>query len=135
MSSPGVVGVGEAIVPGMVPEVAHRRVAVGAVSGHQRGEVDRPLHEGSSRDRIAADAYAAGATVGGGVAGVEVEGADEVGADGAGGLGGEGRAEEGRWRKVSSTGAAAAAATARSRSKRSRDWPVGPMASGGGAVR
>lgn len=83
-------GVGEPVVPGVVPEVAHRRVAAAVVSGHQRREVDRSLDEGPSRESIAAaDADAAGAA-GEGVAGMEVESADEVGAGGAGGLRGEG---------------------------------------------
>lgn len=79
VEQPGVMGVGEAVVPGVVAEVAHRRVAGVVGPGHQGREVDGPLHKGSSREGIAA-AGAAGQRV----PRVEVEGADEFCAGGAG---------------------------------------------------
>jgi len=94
--SPGVVGVGEAVVPRVVAEVLHRRAGVACV--REGREADGPLDEGPRGGEGALDAGGGGGR--GGVGGVEVERADQVDGGGAGeparggGGGGGGEAED-----------------------------------------
>jgi hypothetical protein len=78
-SSPGVVGVGEAVIPRVVAEVLHRR---GGASVREGRDADGPLDEGPRGGEGAL--YAGGGEGRGRVGGVEVERVDQVDGRGAG---------------------------------------------------